>query len=106
RGRCKKLGGYLAIVDSEKENDFFKDILKGDDENADFLLGGGRSKPKTNWVWKDHPNEPSKPFSYTDWRWEEPNSPRTERCIAVNIEGWNDVTCYHGYQFICEAIPL
>ncbi|CAH1799120.1 unnamed protein product [Owenia fusiformis] len=104
---CKKLGGYLLIVETNEENEFIISTLKADKMRADILTGGRRFKPNSTWVWSTHPNEQKKPFKDgITWMEGEPSNEENEECLAVNINGWNDVDCFYGYQFICEAIPI
>ncbi|CAH1790964.1 unnamed protein product [Owenia fusiformis] len=101
--QCARFGGYLAIANSEKENNFFKYTLKADNENGDFFLGGQRSQPNGGWVWTGHPSGLNQPFAYSDWNSGQPDN--SGSCIAVSVAGWNDVDCNGSYEFICEANP-
>lgn len=71
KAAAEAMGGYLATITSEEENDFISDVL-GVGSTA-YWLGGfqeaGTDEPNGDWQWVT-----GEAFSYTNWASGEPNN--------------------------------
>ncbi|KAK6014446.1 lectin C-type domain protein, partial [Ostertagia ostertagi] len=85
-----------------------KDI-PGNWYDAMTWIGGKYEWMMDDWFWVD-----GAPFSYTNWRWNEPNNySGDEYCVEMYKGGfkspgkWNDYPCYTKMQsFVCRASSL
>ena len=100
RQECEKLGGYLACITSEREQQFIESIKGG----SDRLWIGGFRDGYYNWRWVS-----GEEWSYTNWAAGEPNNSGNvvpdENCIALWPRQWNDLNNYNLYEqdgYICE----
>lgn len=114
---CESLGGHLATVTSQGEQDFLSSIVLGHNEQY-YWLGGfqpnGSEEPSGNFQWVT-----GEPLTYTSWASGEPNNvPSVNSNIAMVAETnyWNNPEylgkwtddgepCYFAqnvYGFICE----
>ena len=100
RSACKKMGGYLACITSEREQQFIESLNYWNDR----LWIGGFREGYYNWQWVS-----GEEWSYTNWAAGEPNNSGNvvpdENCIALWPQQWNDLNNYNLYEqsgFICE----
>ena len=98
RASCWRLGGDLASVGSEEENNFIHGLSK----TINIWLGGSDSALEGSYVWSD-----GTAWTYENWTPGEPNGRTRENCVVGNWRGhdnWNDGPCdfvyYGGYA--CE----
>ena len=86
RTSCLSLGGDLASVGSEEENNFINSL------GTNFYLGGSDSAQEGTWVWSD-----GTAWTYDKWQAGEPiNDNNYENCLIGNWRErrtWNDGTC-------------
>lgn len=103
---CENLGGYLAVISSQEENDaLYSYITSRGYENAYF--GFSDSQDEQNWAWT-RPNK----TGYTNWHSGEPNNESSTEDYALFYwkftDGtWNDGNFGEGTDsddrnFICE----
>lgn len=96
---CEGLGGHLAVITSQKENNFlYKYIQSKDCDNAYF----GAVRQGNDWKWVD-----GKTLSYANWADGEPNDQDDDECYGMFFyqypDGtWNDGTGTDDYPFLCE----
>lgn len=96
---CKKLGGHLATITSQKEQNFIDNYLN---TNDDKLWIGGYKASNGKWKWVT-----GEKWSYTNWGDGEPNNYLSghENCITVYPDDWNDMADGNvddQVGFICE----
>lgn len=96
---CEKMGGHLATITSEDEQNYIMSITGG----ASLWIGGYRDD-SYNWYWVT-----GEPWGYTNWGDGEPNDSdnvvSNENRVAVWPEKWNDLNDNNIYEqsgFICE----
>jgi len=115
---CESIGGHLATVTSQAEQDYIMGQLTGYNKNI-YWLGGTDATHEGQWEWVT-----GEPFEYTNWDYGEPNNDhgiehylhiyRTWDTPELNrANKWNDLSYdAHGYNdgfyslyytgFICE----
>lgn len=110
KAHCEELGGYLAVISSQEENDFLLDyLLSVGETNAYF---GFTDEAETGvWKWVDAPET----SEYVNWATNEPNS-RSEHYAMFYYGGsyfvngeWNNGSFGNGTldddkNYICEWI--
>ncbi|NXC48108.1 CL17A protein, partial [Penelope pileata] len=97
RASCVRLGGQLAVIDSEEENKFLANNIM---ETRVFWLGLSDMHKEGDWQWLD-----GQPLSLPFWRSGEPNNvgEHGEDCATMSASGlWNDATCSNAEPWICE----
>ena len=98
RTSCLSLGGDLASVGSEEENNFIASL-----SSVELWLGGTDSAQEGTFVWSD-----GTAWTYQNWNSKEPNNLGNEDCVHMlhdkwNTNGkWNDRKCTHVTAFLCE----
>ena len=68
RDACEAVGGHLAAINSEEEQDFICDIIKNT-EQANIWIGGYYSKGEKKWYWVDDSE-----WDYTNWADPQPDN--------------------------------
>ena len=110
KAHCEELGGYLAVISSQEENDFLLDyIMSVGETNAYF---GFTDEAQTGtWKWVDAPET----SNYTNWAYNEPSG-RSEHYAMFYYGGsyfvngeWNNGSFGNGTSgddknYICEWI--
>ena len=92
RQKCEALGGALACISSQQENDAVH-ALVGLDK---LWLGGTNQDDVAVWKWID-----GSAWSFEDWDLLQPDKPDTERWLKMNPDGaWDDANLPAGY--VCE----
>lgn len=94
---CQKVGGHLATITSEEENQLISAYLAAQGGNM-ALLGGTDEGADGRWRWCT-----GEPFSYAVWNDQEPDGGSYENYLAHTgrITGeWSDVEYISG--FLCE----
>ena len=108
RNKCQEMGGELAIIESEKENEFIFDLLKKTDGlSPSGVWIGLQRQDDGSFQWVD-----GTPVVYNKWAPGEPNDHLgVEDCahmylrVGSPVEGkWNDGPCDWGASpgFACE----
>ena len=96
---CRKLGGNLAEVRSQKQFDAIKKIH--DHQRTFVWLGGCDEHRNQIWTWLSDGKRitGNNPF----WRPNEPNnSGGKEFCLEFRGKGLNDIPCFGKDSFVCE----
>ena len=100
---CLGLGGHLASVGSQEENE---QILR-EAERTSVWLGGTDQASEGNWSWLN-----GKPWDFTNWGKYEPSSQDERDCLSVSaFEGedspsWHAVSCASTFEsFFCRVEP-
>ena len=100
---CLRLGGHLASVGSEEENEEFLREAEG----TSLWLGGTDQASEGNWSWLD-----KKPWNFTYWGKFEPSTQPQRDCLSVKaFEGedspsWHAVSCDSTLDsFFCRVEP-
>ena len=107
KAKCKKRGGYLAIIDNKKENKFLYKYMKKMGIKSVYF---GLTDSKQEGVWKTSKGKKPK---YTNWAKGEPNSQNYNENYAMfyykyNDGKWNDGDFAYGNgttdsnAYICE----
>lgn len=97
---CEGLGGHLATITSQEEDDICFQLFKEAESNGCWL-GGTDAKLEGIWTWVT-----DEPWNYSNWGESEPNGGTSENCL--NYYGnysdgrWNDATVDDSFPFICE----
>lgn len=93
---CKSLGGYLAVITTQAENDFLHNYLISNGGYEYAYIGLSRDN-KFNWRWVN-----GEKLDYINWASGEPNNMGGEEKYGelTKESKWNDTkSCY---SFICE----
>jgi len=95
---CESLGGYLATVTSQEENDFIWDNFSP----GDYYFGASDAEEEGVWKWVT-----GEPWDYTNWGTGEPGGGTNENAICWwTADGrWNDIYEAGGRRFVCEYEP-
>ncbi|HEX9063379.1 MAG TPA: lectin-like protein, partial [Clostridia bacterium] len=105
---CEKLGGHLATITSQSEQEFIYSIMANHSKN-DYWLGGfqadGSSEPSGGWQWVTKED-----MSYTNWSSGKPDNYNGENRLTICVPyetKWNDdsengYTSINQYGLICE----
>ncbi len=98
---CKKMGGHLAVIDSEEENTAVYQYLSSNDREHTFI-GLTDQDEEGDWVWADQSE-----VVYTNWAPGQPNNKTGNEHYAQysGDEGgtWNDAEFGSGsWRFLCE----
>ena len=100
---CLGLGGHLASIGSQEENE---KILR-EAELTSVWLGGTDQTSEGNWSWLD-----GKPWHFTNWGKHEPSSQDQRNCLSVSaFEGedspsWHAISCDSIFEsFFCRVEP-
>ena len=104
RKKCQEMGGELAIIESEKENEFIFDLVKKTNGLSRWGVWIGLQRQDDgSFQWVD-----GTPVVYNGWATGEPNDNHgREDCahMYLDVEGkWNDCPCDWGVNpgFACE----
>ncbi|SEP63643.1 Uncharacterized conserved protein YjdB, contains Ig-like domain [Lachnospiraceae bacterium RM5] len=84
---CGMMGGHLATITSEKENEFIKNLCEGGMQN--YFLGATDENIEGSWKWNTEEF-----FEYSRWGNTQPdNNGGNENYLEINVKGnyWNDV---------------
>ena len=94
---CEKLGGHLAYINSESEQEFITEITK----NYYTALGGWDELSEGEWTWLD-----GSEMTFTNWRSGEPNNSYPhQNHLYINYSGtgkWDDGYDNRMAPFVCE----
>ncbi|XP_055999469.1 galactose-specific lectin nattectin-like [Ostrea edulis] len=100
---CRNLFAHLAEIDTKKENDFIRNMLKNyaDLNCIDRAWVGGTDihKDKT-WTWSFS----GSPLRFKNWNKGEPKDKRGEECMAILFKenNWDDIKCSYLSISVCE----
>lgn len=100
KARCEAMGGYLACIETDKEQEFIASLA----DNHYLSLGATDEGQEDTWVWIN-----GAPFEYACWMSGQPNNwGESEHYLATYDEGdWVDVSVdgsdfWMPTGFICE----
>lgn len=83
---AKNLGGHLAYINDEEENEFLWDLMKKDGSKMSYVLGMYRDKYSREWKYDNGVN-----VSYTNWAPGEPNREDEDYVHMYKTTGeWNN----------------
>lgn len=112
REKCRDNGGYLAVIESEEENEFILEFFyQTIGENycgAGPWIGLNDSDVEGVFTWEDGT---ALDGQFQGWSKNEPNNERSskkeggEDCVLLDYQcqnGWNDAVCSEQNYFICE----
>lgn len=98
--KCEEMGGHLATITSQKENDFLTKLCKGGSLSY-YRIGATDEETEGTWKWITGEN-----FNYSNWANGEPNNSGDGEDYAwLSISGkWNDIGAGYGSNtgFILE----
>ncbi|XP_056303014.1 ladderlectin-like isoform X1 [Danio aesculapii] len=92
---CQSLGGNLASVHNQVENDLLLSLVPG---STRCWIGGHDGEQNGQWLWSDGSS-----FGYTNWCSGEPSS-GSEHCLEINWTSnrcWNNVGCSSTMGYLC-----
>lgn len=94
RDNCARLGARLAVVTSERENEFLVRHMNGSN-----FIGLSDEVQEGRWVWEDGSN-----IVYENFAEGEPNnSGGVEDVVEIRRDGeWNDLASFHTLPYICR----
>ncbi|XP_041641853.1 type-2 ice-structuring protein-like [Cheilinus undulatus] len=98
---CAQLGGKLASVHSQKDNQELGLLITRMTGGKPIVwLGGTDQHQEGNWVWSD-----GSVFNYKNWCWREPNNDWNQDCLQMNYgsdQCWDDDQCNEYRSSICS----
>jgi formylglycine-generating enzyme required for sulfatase activity/tetratricopeptide (TPR) repeat protein len=92
---CSSLGGYLATIQDESENEFISKIIS----SSEIWLGASDGAEEGTWVWVS-----GEPWEYTNWAEGEPNTNVDNDYLLLQsypTRKWA-VGGYNNVRFVCE----
>ncbi|XP_059474426.1 macrophage mannose receptor 1-like isoform X2 [Neocloeon triangulifer] len=98
RAACKKLGGDLVSIDSEKENNCVQDKIDLAGKTASIVFHGLNKIGRKNYTSLYSGASPA----FTDWKAGEPAQFTTEHCGATQNKDWLDTACSGANAYVCE----
>uniref|UniRef100_A0A3P9N3W2 Galactose-specific lectin nattectin-like n=1 Tax=Poecilia reticulata TaxID=8081 RepID=A0A3P9N3W2_POERE len=97
---CISIGGNLASIHNNEENDFLSEMITRDTGNPSITwVGGHDAITEGQWMWSD-----GSKFDYSSFALGQPdNFAQSENCLEINYSGnkWNDRVCNQPWPFIC-----
>jgi hypothetical protein len=97
---CEELGGHLATITTNKEQNFISSI---NPYSYNLWIGAFRDEA-FNWQWVT-----GEEWNYNNWGEDEPNNSSSvianENCVAIWPDNWNDLNSLNTFEqsgFICE----
>ena len=99
---CKAVGGYLAEVHTQQENDVLEKIIF-ENIHKTIWLGAHDLITEGNWIWAGTGGPVNDTFTF--WGPNEPNDTGSrEDCMTFNfVHGyWNDDVCVKNMPFVCQ----
>jgi hypothetical protein len=98
---AEKLGGYLAVVTTDKENKFVADLMDSQSIYGAFWIGLSDEEQEGVWKWVN-----GEPY-VENYFWEpgEPNGGRYENYVVIGHLSkyrWNDATDWARQPFVVE----
>lgn len=94
---CIKLGGNLAAIHNQEEDNFVKNLADG----LTAWIGFSDAQEDQVWLWIN-----SSPMEYTGWCVSEPNNAGgPQECAVTNFSDnkcWDDQRCSAKRTFVCE----
>lgn len=107
---CQSLGGHLATISCQEENDFIYQVMVNAGYTSAYFGLTDHDKEGT-WIWVT-----GEPVTYTNWHSGEPNSENANEDYALfyykyKDKTWNDGNFEYsignkGSAFICEWDPI
>lgn len=99
---CKNIGGYVATITSEQEQDFIYQNYLIDGILDSYYLGGTDEENEGEWKWIT-----GETFTYSNWDYGEPNGWGMEGkedhlTVYSNSGKWNDTNQSAKEGYICE----
>ncbi len=92
---ANNLGGYLATISSQAENDWLRNVTG----TGNFWIGLSDASSEGSWLWAN-----GEPVTYTNWSGNEPNDSNGEDYAHVRGNGeWNDVPATHVNWAVIEV---
>ena len=86
---CESLGGHLATITSQEEDDYIKNLFTEKGSSEAYWLGGTCTGNERKWSWIT-----GEKWNFTNWIEGEPNNymNRNENCLLYEKgrNGWND----------------
>ncbi len=98
------MGGFVATVRNEVDNQFLVNELLSLTNNIHFVALIGINDADAEGVWEWHSGEP---VVYTNWNLYEPNGGTGENYTEMQRSGgWNDVPGFYTYRYVLEKDAL
>jgi len=103
---AETLGGYLAVINDESENQWVvQTFVNRDRWVEEFWFGMTDWGFEGQWYWIN-----GEPVTYTNWENLEPNDEGGEDCVAMNgpahLGEWNDLGCTDAGYHLPALIEL
>ena len=94
---CLRLGGHLATITSQEEDDFLSNLAVNT-----YWLGGTDRDSEGEWRWII-----GESFDYQNWEYGQPddsldNNEGCENYLCGNFPNWNDYPGNYLFPFVCE----
>jgi hypothetical protein len=95
KARCEEMGGHLATIGNQAEDDFVR-TLAGD---TDAWLGGNDEQKEGTWVWVT-----GEPFAFKHWSQGSPDNAQyvQNHLYYWNGRSWDDDSGDRRKKFVCE----
>lgn len=74
---CENLGGHLATITSQTEQDFIEGMIANQDKN-NYWLGGTNASQSGQWEWIT-----GEPFEYTNWDSGQPDNANSDHYLQI-----------------------
>ncbi|ELT99821.1 hypothetical protein CAPTEDRAFT_68129, partial [Capitella teleta] len=102
-GACQALGGHLASIHSNSEENAINKYLKHNGNPKDVLIGGTDRSSEGNWQWSD-----GTAFDYENWKDGEPNGKPGDGDALMTVKKggsgnrvWRDRSTDAAAAFLC-----
>ncbi len=97
---AEKMGGYLAVVTTEGENQFVVDLARSKNVHQAIWIGLTDEAGEGQWKWVN-----GEVFEFSAWEQGEPNGGRGENYVVMGHltpQKWNDGTGWARQPFVVE----
>jgi hypothetical protein len=106
RAHCLRLGGVLASVIDQDQNEAIRKLLKASKYET-LWIGASDLQIEGLWKWVELP-EVQAFMIYNNWAYGNPdNGAGGENCAEMWVSGeWNDANCNARKAFACDNVPV
>ncbi|KAK0412069.1 hypothetical protein QR680_006017 [Steinernema hermaphroditum] len=95
---CVDQNGHLSSILSKEEADFVTSLMKNENINFDFWIGGRREGEQFHWA-------DGSSWDFTDFHYGQPNGISENSCLQIydaNFKEWMNYDCKREFPSVCK----